>query len=284
MTKTQAEQDQLAELGLFPLTARPPLRQYLASMWDRREYTVRVPLGNLQARNMDTTLGNLWHLLNPLLSVSVYALIFGVILGTNRGVDNYILFLATGIFMFQYTTKSATVACRSISGNEGLIRSIRFPRAILPLSSVITETMALVPTLIALLGVALLTGQFPTWTWLLFPLLIPFQALLNVGLAFAGARINYGFRDFYNILPFLFRLLFYMSGILFSVETFVENTTVRALFVANPLYSYVSLYRWALMGEDATPWMLVSALTWTAVVFVSGAAFFLAAEESYGRA
>ena len=283
MTITQEERAELEAQGLRQLAARPPLRVYLAAMWNRREYTIRVPLGTLQARNMNTVLGNFWQLLNPLLSMAVYGLIFGVILGTNRGVDNFILFLATGIFFFQYTAKCTTVACRAISGNEGLIRSIRFPRAILPLSSVVGETIALIPVIGVVYAVALVTGEAPRWQWVLLPLIVPFQTVLNIGLAFAAARINYGFRDFFNILPFLFRILFYLSGVLFSVNAFVETPLYRTLFVLNPIYCYISLYRWAMMGEAATWSMVISALAWSFGVFVVGVAYFISAEESYGR-
>lgn len=72
MTLTQEEATELEAQGLRHLAARPPLRVYLASMWDWREYRIRVPLGTLQARNMNTVLGNFWQLLNPLPSMAVY--------------------------------------------------------------------------------------------------------------------------------------------------------------------------------------------------------------------
>jgi teichoic acid transport system permease protein len=112
---------------------------------------------------------------------------------------------------------------------------------------------------------------------------VPFQTILNIGLAFAAARINYGFRDFFNILPFLFRILFYLSGVLFSINAFVETPLYRTLFVANPIYSYLSIYRWAMMGEPATWSMVVSALAWSFGAFFVGVAYFISAEESYGR-
>ncbi len=82
----------------------------------------------------DTLLGNLWHLGNPLLSVAVYYLIFGVVLGVTRGIDNYILWLSIGVFAFGLTTSTVLGGATSIASNKGLIRSIRFPRALLTVS------------------------------------------------------------------------------------------------------------------------------------------------------
>ena len=72
-------------------------------------------------------LGNLWHLLNPALSIAIYYVIFGLLLDTTRGVDNFILFITIGIFVFQYTQRATTQGATSITQNLGLLKAIRFP-------------------------------------------------------------------------------------------------------------------------------------------------------------
>src|SRR5688572_2784464 len=118
---------------LVKLGTTPGVVEYLKALWVRREFAIAIPTAELQAQHRNTVLGGLWHLLNPLLQMGVYYLVFGVILDVNRGVDNFLGFIAIGVFTFHFTTKSVTAGAKAITSNEGLIRAIMFPRAILPL-------------------------------------------------------------------------------------------------------------------------------------------------------
>ena len=270
------------QAGLTRLGIRPSLTEYLRNLWSRREYAVYSAAGTLEARNMNTVLGNLWHLLNPALLIGVYFLIFGVVLDTRRGVDNFILFLTIGVLVFRYTTKTVTGGAKSLVSNEGLIQTLWFPRALLPVSAVITEFLSFLPALGIMIFVALLTGQEPLLTWLVVPFLVLIQTVFNLGGALIAARANYSFRDLANLLPFLFRLLFYASGVIFSVERFVSKEIWLKMFELNPMYSLISLYRWALMDQPATATMWLSVGVWTIAILLFGSRFFIVAEHRYG--
>jgi teichoic acid transport system permease protein len=95
------------------------VRVYLRRLWERREYAWHVPRSDLRSQQMNTVLGNAWHLLNPILSIAVYYVIFGLVLQTDRGVTNFIAFLAVGVFVFQFTQKSTT------SGSNSIVRRSR---------------------------------------------------------------------------------------------------------------------------------------------------------------
>ena len=81
---------------LEPITGRPTMREYLGQLRDRREFIVTMPRHALHAENLDTVLGNVWFLLNPILMSTVYLLVFGVLLDVDRGAENYIPFLVGG--------------------------------------------------------------------------------------------------------------------------------------------------------------------------------------------
>ena len=89
-------------------------------------------------------------------------------------------------------------------------------------------------------------------------------------------------RDLAQILPHLFRLLFYMSGVLFSVEVFVENETIVRLFALNPVYDVVTIARWSLLSLDANSWTLLGACIWAVLLPFAGLLYFRAAEHRYG--
>jgi len=255
---------------------------YLRRLWERREYLIHVLRNELRSRNMNTVFGNLWNLLNPVLSIAVYYLVFGVLLGITRGVEYFIPFLAIGVFGYQYTQRSTTQGAKSLVSNLGLLRSISFPRAMLPLTTVLTETLAFLPTVAVAFVVALAAGVPVSITWLVVIPLVLLHVLFNIGAAFVVARLNHSFRDIENILPFLFRLLFYGSGVIFYVGAYLENPNLRWLFIGNPLFSFLALYRWAVLDMPAVWTELVSVLVWTFVLLIGGLWWFRRAEASYG--
>ena len=149
----------LARIGV-----RPRTRDYIRALWDRREFAMEIPRAELQAQHRHTALGGFWHLLDPLISVGIWWLLFGVILNVTRGVDNVVGFLAIGVFAWHFTMRSIKQGSRAITSNEGLLRSISFPRAILPLSVVLAEVISLGYALIAMFAIVLITGEELSWT------------------------------------------------------------------------------------------------------------------------
>ncbi len=272
--------------GLVDAHANSQLGPYLRGLWKRRSYGWYVAESDLRQRQITTIFGSLWHLLNPLLSIAVYFLVFGLILKTDRGVDGkggFLLFLTVGLFVFQYTQRAVTQGAISIVANRGLIQAIRFPRALLPLSATLTETFAALPSFIVVYVVAITTGTTPTWSWLALPGIVAWQMLFNFGAAMIAARVTTHFRDMQQLLPFVFRLLIYASGVFFSIENYVSDGWMTVLFILNPMYAFIAMARWATMGMDMPAEAVFAAIVWTAVALVGGFLWFKSAEHAYDR-
>lgn len=274
--------------GLRSAARRWTVRGYLRAIWARREFAAHMPMEELRAQHMNTALGNLWHLLNPLLLTGVYYLVFGVLLDVTRGgLDNFVAFLTIGVFTFHYTQKSVLSGAKSIISNEGLIRSLIFPRAILPLGSVIAQTIALGPAVCIMLFVAIGTGERPLFQWMVLVPLFACQAVFNFGVSMVFARMMYRLRDVEQILPYVFRLAFYGSGVLYPVSVFVSEGPWRLLFNLNPLFGFVTTARWAVMsgeaGREINAIVVVSIITWSVLVLVFGFLFFIRGEREFGR-
>jgi teichoic acid transport system permease protein len=260
------------------------LRPYLRELQARGSYIWYVSANELRNRQVTSVLGNFWHLLNPALTIAVYYVIFGLLLKTTRGVENFILFLTIGLFLFQFTQKATTDGARSIISNAGLIKAIRFPRVLLPITSTVTETLASLSTFVVVYAMALITGEPVTWRWLMFPGLIGIMFVFNLGAAMIAARMTTHFLDTTQILPFLFRLLLYASGVIFSVDAYTEdNPAARVLFILNPMYCFVTLGRWCFMAGNLDVTLLVSASIWTVLIVTAGFFWFRAAEDRYAR-
>ena len=265
------------------LDERQTLLGYVREVWRRREFATALAVSELRSQNQDTALGQLWHLLNPLLLMGIYYLVFGLLLDVSRGVDNFLAFLAVGVFIFHYSQKTITGGAKSVVGNVGLIRSISFPRALLPLSSLIGQTLAFLPAIVLMLMVAVGTGEQPQVGWLLLVPVLVLQALFNLGSVMVAARLTDAFHDLQQLLPYVFRLLFYMSGVLYEVSRWTDDPTILALFDANPFYAFITLARDVVFHGTVGGTVLVSAVLWTVLALVVGFAYFRAGEQRYGR-
>lgn len=287
MTRTQTRPsepgDPLLEGELHELGNRLPLGSYLREVWRRRDFAVVVPLADLRARHMNTVFGQLWHLLNPMLLVGVYFLIFGVILRTDRGVEHFLAFLTVGTLMFQFTQRSAIDGAKTIASNEGLLRSIQFPRVLLPLSALVFQAASFLPAVLVILAVMLVSGVTPALAWLFLVPVLLLQMAFNFGVILVVSRLADRFRDIQQLLPFFFRILMYLSGILFSVDHYVRSELGQKLFVVNPMYSFITLARGALLGTNVQASMWLSVFVWSCAMLVGGFVFFRAAEQRYGR-
>jgi teichoic acid transport system permease protein len=261
---------------------QPTLGQYVNELWERREFSVYVPYQELRVQKMNTVLGQLWHFLNPALTVVIYYVIFAVILDVSRGVDNFIGFLVIGVLMFTVTQRIIMDALTAIERDSGLIRSVEFPRALLPISSVFGQTMAFLPAIPVIFVALMVTGDPPTLRWLFLPLLLVAHLGINLGLGLMAARAGFAVRDLRNLMEHITRVLFYGSGALFPIERFVENETMRDAFVLNPIYAVLTSTRWALQGIEVSQMALWATLIYALVLPSVGLVVFMRGEHKYG--
>ena len=283
MTDPQSEWPELRRVGV-----KLPLREYLRELWRRREFAVTVPLGELKAQNQDSALGQVWHLLNPLLLIGVYYLIFGIILNveSRRGIDNYLPFLIVGVIVFNYTRSSIQAGARMIVKNRKLVQSINFPRAILPLSAIVAETVSHMYAIPVMLVLVTLVdgGPPPQWTWLLLIPVTMLQAMFNLGISMVVARLSFHFRDLQQLLPFALRLYFYSSGVIIPINIdIINNATLVAVLQLNPAYAIVEMAREAVLLGPLDPRIWLIGAGWSVAMLLFGFWFFRQAEHEYGR-
>jgi teichoic acid transport system permease protein len=272
------------EYGLRRIGVRPRLGAYLRDLWARRHFIRVLATSMAYARNQKNYLGQLWAVINPLLNAVVYFLIFGVILQTNRGVENFVAFLTIGVFMFGFSASAITTGSKAITGHLGLVRSLRFPRAVLPLAVVFTELIELLPALAVMCGIVLLTGEPITADWLLFPVVVVLQWMFNTGCALVAVRLVAWVRDVLNLIPLALRFLRYGSGVFFNISAYVGDNWLGVVMEYQPLAVYLTLARSTLMSEgahDSVAWAV--GIGWAVLFLVGGFLLFWQAEERYGR-
>lgn len=270
--------------GLFSMQGPVSSSAYVREIWRRRDFTLSLPIEELQASHRDTFLGNIWHLGNPLLSAGIYYLIFGKILDISRGVENFAVYLIIGVFTYQLTSRTILGGASSIIRRQGLMNSFRFPRGIIPISNAISELMSFAFQFLIMIAFAFSVGAWPSRRWLLLPLILVIHTAFNLGGSFIAARLSDGLRDMQQLIPFVFRLLMYISGVMIPVEEFLGKYALLDFMVdANPMVHLINFYRWAILGTDLNIGLSVPVLVESFVILWFGLRFFRGAEYRYGK-
>ena len=271
-----------SEGQLMRMGMRPTIPEYIGQLWGRREFALLVPLGELRQRNMNTVLGGLWHVLNPLFQALIYYFLFGVVLDTRGSIDNYAVWLVVGLITFTYTQKSVGSASGIIIQRVAMLRTLTFPAGILPISVTLGEFLAHGPALLVMLIIAA-SVYVPGPAWLLVLPIVLLQTLFNLGLGFFVARLTVHFHDFSQLLGHLLKMWLLASGVMFSFQE-APDGLVRDLLEANPGYIFVKLTRDVVFEGVIDPQYLRSALIWSLGTLAVGFLFFHRYEGRYSNA
>jgi len=308
-----------AQYGLRPSSARPHLFAYARMVWDRRHFIVAYATARSVSMYTEARLGQLWQVLTPLLNSAVYYLVFGILFQANRGIQHYIAYLVTGVFIFGFTERSIVVGSTVMRANIALIRALHFPRACLPLAYVLVEFQQLLLSMLVLFAIVLGTGEPLTWYWLLLVPVMVLQATFNMGAALIMARLGAGAQDVSQLIPFLTRIWRYFCGVMYSIASLPASLPEWAKNVLsfNPAAVYISLTRYAIMATQrenapgAQPYnamkcalfnakkipalqaychpttttseLWLAAVGWAVVTLAVGVVYFWQAETRYGR-
>lgn len=260
-------------------------RIYLRNLWRWREFGWFLAMGNLKARNASTSLGLFWWVLNPLIMAAIYFLVFGVIFDGRSGDPDFLAWLLSGVFVFNYTATTMTSGANSILANGRLLVNIRFPRLVLPISAVIETGIGFILSLGVYYLIAWpVNGVGPGAALVWLPAAFALHTLFNLGLAGWTARLAVPFRDINNLLPHITRLWLYLSPIIWPLSLIESRGGwMEQLASLNPLFGLLSFYRMALMDRPLDGGAFALALVWTAVIGLGGVLSFVRNEGNIVR-
>jgi len=184
-------------------------------------------------------LGILWSFLNPLLQVLIYAIIFPYIM--RMQMDDYLIYLITGIIPWTFFTASINSGMVSIIANANLIKKVYFPRIILPISSVTSALVNFSISCLIVIGFVAFSGIGLSFNLLYLPLIMIIQYILLLGIVFILSAIDLYFRDIENIMQFFVNMLFYATPILYLPSIFPEK--IKWVISLNPMAHIINAYR-----------------------------------------
>jgi teichoic acid transport system permease protein len=258
----------------------PPLRSYLHETWRRREFAVELARTKLREQNFDTAFGQLWLVLNPLLLALVYFILVDILRASDSRNSEFFAHLVGCLFAFMLIHNAMTVGVRSVTKGGRLILNSAFPRALLPLSSVITAFMRFLPTLVVYVPIHIAAG-LPVnvndlWT---IPIIALFL-LLASGLSMLVAAGQVYFRDLSNFLPYVLRIWLYVSPVLYFADEVPER--YRWLLDVNPMGGLLTAWSDVLVaGQPPGLQPMLLGLAWGIGLFVAAGLFFLSREREF---
>ena len=272
--------------GFTRVGRRPGFWAYLKQVWDFRHFILFDSKSRIAGESSDDSLGRTWMVLNPILQGAAYFLVFGIMLNTSRGIENFIAYLIIGVFMYRFTATTIVAGSKAISGNHALVTAFNFPRMTLPIAINVREMMRHTTTYITMFALILLVPPLEpiTWKWLIFIPIVALQFLFNLGLSFILARIVADWNDFTHIIAFGTRIWMYLSAVFYSTDRFADLPIVLNLMHANPLFNVLDMTRDVILYDtfpEPIRWLVLG--SWTVGVLVIGTIMFWQGEEKYGR-
>jgi ABC-2 type transport system permease protein len=198
---------------------------------------------------LGTALGYLWSLTRPLMLYGVLLVVFTQAFDLGDRVTHYPVLLLFNIVLFGLFQEATTLSVSSIVSQESVVRKTQFPRLVIPLAVVLTSLFNFAVNLVVVFGFILVAGISPTWTWLLFPMVVVALLVLTIAVAMILSALYPRFRDTAIIWSVAATVLFYATPVLYPLEI-VSGSLARVLSI-NPLSPLFELARKWVIDPDA---------------------------------
>jgi lipopolysaccharide transport system permease protein len=229
-------------------------KNYWADLWKYRELFCILAWRDVAVRYKQTVVGVAWAVLQPLMTLVIFTVIFGVLAKMpSTGTAPYIIMVAAAQLPWQFFANSLSSSSQSLVGNAQLISKVYFPRLIVPAGAVVTALIDFFITFVILVVLMIGFKFWPTWRMLVLPplVLMAFLASLGPGLLLTALTVKY--RDFRIVVPFLVQVGAYVSPVGFSSSIVPEQW--RLLYSLNPMVGVIDGFRWAVLaGESPICW------------------------------
>ncbi len=226
-----------------------------------------------------TIMGFAWAILNPLIQIVVFSIIFGKVARLDTDGIPYLLFSTVAIIPWAYMSEAMTKSSQSLVSGQDMLGKVYFPRLIFPITPVLARLVDFAISLILLVAVMLYYRVAPTWNLLLLPFLVLLMMSVPAGIGFWLSALAIRFRDVQFAMPFVIRMLIYSAPILYTASAIPDG--YRLVYSLNPIVAVIEGYRACLLGTPI-PWeFILPGTVVAALLLVSGAMYFRKMERVF---
>jgi ABC-2 type transport system permease protein len=253
----------------------------LLGTFAHRELLRNLVLKNLKLKYRGSVFGFLWSLANPLLMIVVYSAAFTLILRIRT--PGFVFFLLLGVLAWTFFANSAGMSTGAIVDSGGLVKSAVFPRAIMPVATVLFNLAQYLLNVVVFLPLMLVAYRVvPVPAMALFPVFVALQALFTIGVALALATGTVFFRDVRHILEIALSVMFWTTPIVYAVRDL--PALARTLVMLSPLSPFVVAYQQMFVERqwpDASVWLF--AVVYAVVALACGLRLFVSLEDRFAE-
>jgi lipopolysaccharide transport system permease protein len=279
MAESIASSKDIREIVYEPSQGLVPIN--LRELWEYRELLYFLTWREFKVRYKQATLGVAWVILQPLLTMVIFSVIFGRLAKLPSDGIPYPVFSYAGLLPWLLFANALTRAGTSLVGNSNLITKVYFPRLFIPLSAVTAGLVDFAISLVILLGLMFFYGIALTWNafWLLpFTML---ALLTSVAVSLWLSALNVQYRDVQYAIPFLVMAWMYASPVAYSTELIPANSIWQIIYGLNPMAGVIQGFRWALLGASPPGILTVISTIMVFVLLLSGLFYFKKMEKSF---
>ena len=246
----------------------PSFARTLAGLRRYRHLLRNLVLKDLKLKYRGSVIGFLWSLANPVLMGVVYTIAFRSILQIRN--ENFVFYLMLGLLAWTFFASSAAMSTGSIADNGGLVKSVWFPRAILPIATVLFNLTQYILSVSVILPLMLIYYRVtPEAPMLLFPVFVTLQVLFTIGVALSLATATAFLRDVRHLVEIAITILFWMTPIVYQLKELPEP--LRRVLLLSPMSPYVAAYQQIFFYRewpDAAIW--ITTITYAAAALALG--------------
>jgi lipopolysaccharide transport system permease protein len=271
-----------AEVMIDRAEQRDSFLQTVAALFQYRQLLKNLVLKDLKLKYRGSVLGFVWSLLNPLLLIGVYTVAFKYILQTS--VEGFVFYLMLGILAWTFFANASMMGAGSIVDNGGLLKSVFFPRAILPVATVLFNFAQYLLTALVFLPLLLVIYRVPlAWPMLLYPVFLVLQLLFTIGVVLMLATATAFFRDVRHFLEIGLAALFWLTPIVYQIDQ-IKNPLLHRVILMTPMSPYVVAYQ-TIFFHRQWPDLLVWALAigYPILTVTAGTLLMLAHEDKFSE-
>jgi lipopolysaccharide transport system permease protein len=218
-----------------------------------------------------TILGFSWAILQPLIQIVIFTIVFGKVAKVSTEGIPYLLFSTVAIIPWTYMSQAMTQSSQSLVTGQQMLGKVYFPRLTFPMTPVLSRLVDFSISTIILLGAIFYYRVAPTWNLTLFPLFVLFMLAIPAGIGFWLSALAIRYRDVKHAMPFVVRMLIYTAPIVYSATSIPDK--YRLIYSLNPIVGVIEGFRACLLGTPM-PWQYIWPGMITAVLLVLSGAFY----------
>lgn len=252
----------------------------LRSLWEYRELLYFLTWRDIKVRYKQTALGAVWAILQPMATMLIFSLFFGRLVKVPSDGLPYPLFAFAALVPWTFFANGLNQSSNSLIASANLLKKVYFPRLAIPIATVLAGVVDFILAFVVLLLLIAYYRITPTINIVWTPLFLALAFVTSLGVGLWMSALNVKYRDVRYVVPFLIQIWLFATPVAYPSSLLSQPW--RTIYGLNPMVGVVEGFRWALLGTNTAPGLMVAASSATALlILITGAFYFRYMEKTF---